>query len=61
VGIMLVMLLLTGSIVSPGAIPLLVISVVMGVLVGGLLGVLGAAWQASVDREGKGKSVIDEL
>jgi hypothetical protein len=61
VGIMLVMLLPTALIASPVTVPLLVISVVLGVLVGGVLGALGATWLVWMKQDGTGKSVIDEL
>jgi hypothetical protein len=59
--IMLVMLLLTGSIVSIGTVPLLVIAGSLGVIVGGVAGVLGAACLVWTKQDRKGKSVVDEL
>jgi hypothetical protein len=56
-----VLLLSTGLIPSVVAVPLLSISVVLGAVVGGLLGMVGGALAASIKRDTKLKSVIDEL
>ncbi len=57
----LVMLLLTGLILSRAAAPLLTISVLLGAVVGGSLGMVGGAILSWMKHVTKVKSVIDEL
>jgi hypothetical protein len=59
-GIGVVMLLLTGLIPSQATIPMLIISAVMGVIVGGGLGVAGGLTRAWISRAIKPKATLDE-
>jgi hypothetical protein len=56
-----VMVLASGLIRTNGAVPLLVISVVLGAITGALIGVAGGMIEASMKRDQKPKAAIDEL
>jgi hypothetical protein len=59
--IALVMLQLTGLMPSKAAVPMLVISIIFGAVVGAVLGMAGGAFSLWMAQNIKDKSVIDEL